>query len=603
MAASKKQATTKATSKANGPRYHKPSSPEGRRTIIIASTGALAVFVLLIAGAAALKKRLKARPAGAPASDPQADVVDKAVAGVLTAALVLAGAWVVVRQLIWLRHKSADFVKAMREEQERQAEARQLRAEQRAAKKARLAHRGASDKTSHSAILADDLLHSMRSTAAATFHWLRGRHLPSSPAEPPAEAAPIRSRGPARARGDRGKPVKQRWTVARAEATAAAATTDADYDEDFSAFEMILNSPAATDAGSEPAAEDEDAEKEDGSEEEEAAADEDVERVPLDLSPHAEGTRVALDNLTASSTVASVQPAELHVALQCTSCDKNFVASVGLSALNAASAEARVWCERCSALFSAQLRPTLVAPAAASGPCPLGHLDLSGCSVVDVLPQSSLLATCINCDAETPLAPFARNRRVESACRGCHCKLAFCARQIQLQVLTAARPVAGQSRRRKEGGGGLEEELRAFKANFAKAHGAPPSFTVGTPLPGRGSCKHFKRSFRWLRFDCCQRALPCPVCHEDSGCPAAELGVRANHMICGLCSREQPFTQGSCECGASFTVAFSSHWQGGHGCRDKTKLSKKDSRKHQGSSLKTVSAKASRVGPKSKRSS
>jgi uncharacterized CHY-type Zn-finger protein len=120
---------------------------------------------------------------------------------------------------------------------------------------------------------------------------------------------------------------------------------------------------------------------------------------------------------------------------------------------------------------------------------------------------------------------------------------------------------------------------------------------VGEPLPGRGSCTHFKKSFRWLRFQCCGRALPCPVCHEKSGCPAAELGTHANGMICGLCSREQPFSNGKCECGAQFTVSFSAHWNGGGGCRDLARLSKKDARKHQGAH-KTSSNKTNRVGAK-----
>jgi len=76
--------------------------------------------------------------------------------------------------------------------------------------------------------------------------------------------------------------------------------------------------------------------------------------------------------------------------------------------------------------------------------------------------------------------------------------------------------------------------------------------------------------------------------------------VRATIMICGLCSREQPFSNSKCECGAGFAQAFSSHWQGGHGCRDTTRLSKKDSHKHHGTH-KTQSQKASRVGPKAKR--
>ena len=40
------------------------------------------------------------------------------------------------------------------------------------------------------------------------------------------------------------------------------------------------------------------------------------------------------------------------------------------------------------------------------------------------------------------------------------------------------------------------------------------------------------------------------------------------------------------------------HWEGGAGCRDKARMSNKDSKKHKGSKLKTNSQKSKRVGPK-----
>jgi hypothetical protein len=39
----------------------------------------------------------------------------------------------------------------------------------------------------------------------------------------------------------------------------------------------------------------------------------------------------------------------------------------------------------------------------------------------------------------------------------------------------------------------------------------------GQPLPANGGCQHFKKSLRWLRFKCCGRAFPCPICHELDG--------------------------------------------------------------------------------------
>ena len=42
-----------------------------------------------------------------------------------------------------------------------------------------------------------------------------------------------------------------------------------------------------------------------------------------------------------------------------------------------------------------------------------------------------------------------------------------------------------------------------------------PSLKNLTPLPKNGTCKHYKKSFRWLRFPCCAKMYPCEECHEN----------------------------------------------------------------------------------------
>ena len=331
-------------------------------------------------------------------------------------------------------------------------------------------------------------------------------------------------------------------------------------------------------------------------------------RVPLDLTPAAEGTRIELSGVSASPSIGSVQVGVLVIALSCAACGGGGRAiTLALSALDERERACRAWCEGCSALVGASLRPALVAPAAdpAGSGAVIAHVDTEACVLLDVLPASELFGTCLACGTETKLAPLQRGRRTEADCRGCFAKLALCAREIRIERLAdgaSARALLGGSgggrRPRGAGGGGdggksFDAELRAFRA--AAHAGGVPSFRAGEALPLSGACDHFKKSRRWLRFGCCGRALPCPICHERSGCPAAELGVRANAMICGLCSREQPFSDGRCACGADFAAHRSAHWNGGTGCRDATRLSRKDARKHAGAQ-KTASKKASRVG-------
>ena len=124
---------------------------------------------------------------------------------------------------------------------------------------------------------------------------------------------------------------------------------------------------------------------------------------------------------------------------------------------------------------------------------------------------------------------------------------------------------------------------------------------VGTALPQHGACRHFKNSFRWLRFSCCGRALPCPICHEETGCPAAGQPGVAARQLCGKCSTEQPSSNVACSaCKFAFCKGGgSAHWEGGAGSRNAATMSSKDSKKFK-SKAKTESKKTERVGVKAK---
>lgn len=99
---------------------------------------------------------------------------------------------------------------------------------------------------------------------------------------------------------------------------------------------------------------------------------------------------------------------------------------------------------------------------------------------------------------------------------------------------------------------------------------------IGTELPNRGACKHYKKSLRWFRFSCCNSLYPCDVCHdEDNGHTSEE----AKRMVCGLCSKEQSVKK-ECECGMSLKKTHTQFWEGGKGNREKTTMSKKDSKKY-----------------------
>lgn len=97
----------------------------------------------------------------------------------------------------------------------------------------------------------------------------------------------------------------------------------------------------------------------------------------------------------------------------------------------------------------------------------------------------------------------------------------------------------------------------------------------GTELPDKGACKHYKKSFRWFRFSCCNSVYPCDECHNEQENHKSET---ANRMVCGLCSKEQS-VKASCECGMDLNKRKSQFWEGGKGNRDKITMSRNDSKK------------------------
>jgi hypothetical protein len=60
--------------------------------------------------------------------------------------------------------------------------------------------------------------------------------------------------------------------------------------------------------------------------------------------------------------------------------------------------------------------------------------------------------------------------------------------------------------------GGLPSRRGKGPGGSSRGAGA---LVEGTPLPDNGACKHYRHSYRWLRFPCCGKCgRPCPwPCH------------------------------------------------------------------------------------------
>ncbi|EJW01288.1 hypothetical protein EDEG_00505 [Edhazardia aedis USNM 41457] len=172
----------------------------------------------------------------------------------------------------------------------------------------------------------------------------------------------------------------------------------------------------------------------------------------------------------------------------------------------------------------------------------LGRIDLKGCSFVS-FNYNRFEISCSYCDFAYKTSEMGIDRKFSIQCYNCSKDLFF-----EL----------------------LELRYIAPTVDFF-------SPKQGTNLPQKGACKHYKKSYRWFRFRCCNKAYPCEECHNADNAHLPETGSK---MICGICSLEQPISS-CCRCGMNINKS-SSHWEGGKGNRNKETMSKKDKKNIKG---------------------
>ncbi|KAI0133643.1 hypothetical protein BJ170DRAFT_705343 [Xylariales sp. AK1849] len=210
-------------------------------------------------------------------------------------------------------------------------------------------------------------------------------------------------------------------------------------------------------------------------------------------------------------------------------------------------------CKKCATGFKVKFRQEMVHQNSVRA----GFIDVTGCTVSDMLP-STFVPTCGRCSTPGLGLVSVRGEVTNNICRECHSKFTFKIPEVKFLAIThgtALPPTTGPRRR--------QEKL---------------GLHVGDPLPDRGACSHYKRSYRWFRFSCCSKVHPCDKCHDDA---ENHINEWANRMICGWCSREQNYAVEACGfCGRSVIGKKGrGFWEGGKGTRDRTKMSRKDKRK------------------------
>lgn len=287
-----------------------------------------------------------------------------------------------------------------------------------------------------------------------------------------------------------------------------------------------------------------------------------------DLKQHKKGTEMKLRNLQFAENVATVVCQKLHVTLQCSRC-KNY------NDIHTEPRRRNVFsCVKCHHSQEATFRPSILHQFTTV----LGYLDLEGCQAFDLPLVDCIFAVeCLNCNKQVSVDGIHYGKMWQSWCHYCNSKLGVYVDSTKFNLL--------QPNDSKDDGPAhilkLEKKDKKVK---------DPAIQEGKPLPNNGTCKHYKKSYRWFRFPCCGKAYPCDVCHDEK---ELEHEMKyATRIICGFCAKEQPFsvTKPCVMCASNMTKIEKSHWEGGKGCRDKVKMSKDDRQKYKGIN-KTVACK------------
>ncbi|XP_066917301.1 uncharacterized protein [Clytia hemisphaerica] len=293
------------------------------------------------------------------------------------------------------------------------------------------------------------------------------------------------------------------------------------------------------------------------------------------------GTEIKLPNLQIGDKIGTLRIRSCLVQLICERCKSKH--DFKLESKQSLSKR----CSKCSQTLNATYYSELVhqfSPVA-------GYLHLQGCIAFDlILNDCTIILNCIDCQKDNILRALTRGSKKDHWCQYCHVKMDL---QIPTIKFYNLQPVFGGGKQTM-----MKKEIETKKKKNVLRE---PGIKEGQPLPDTGTCKHYKKSHRWLRFPCCGKAFPCDICHEEGVAGDHEMKV-ANRMICGYCSKEQPFSKDKpcTSCKSGVIKGHSTHWEGGQGCRDKSKMARGD--KHKTAGLgKTISRKKEDLKPNKKK--
>lgn len=308
--------------------------------------------------------------------------------------------------------------------------------------------------------------------------------------------------------------------------------------------------------------EDSDEETDDSDDDDDSSEDEEDEgngeNPSLSLEPEKKGTEIEFRHLQLKGNASALLADRLKVVIQCGRCKNHADLTVHQGKVVSLS------CGKCSQRQFVNYRAALMHQFSST----VGYLDVDGCQPFDlVLQECRVFVSCLGCSKQTKIEGLISGQMIDGWCQACNAKFKLATESVKFTQLVPS---------------GVDTSVsNVVEVAPSRTRKPPkdPAIREGLPLPEFGTCKHYKHSYRWLRFPCCGKAYPCDVCHDKKEDHEMTL---ANRMICGHCCKEQNFSASRpCSaCGQHMTKIRSAHWEGGRGCRDKISMSRNDQQKY-----------------------
>jgi len=251
--------------------------------------------------------------------------------------------------------------------------------------------------------------------------------------------------------------------------------------------------------------------------------------------------------------VAFIKSSSVNIRVSCGRCQEYCIIN------QVESNPSEVQCASCKINFACRFTSKLIHSQNAD----LGYLDMERCDIVDTLPLR-LVFSCMECFSELTV-PIRPHENVKLNCHTCHNLMKF----------------SYNGYRYRKNGKKAELDLSNAKRRRLKSM-SQTRYQVGQPLLHKGTCRHYKQSFRHFRFPCCNLVFPCERCHDLNSDHKYKW---ATMQICGFCSTLQSCTNKVCynrKCGRAFVKETTNQWEGGKGCRNQERMAKGSSRKYRG---------------------